>query len=168
LLSLLPAQRKKKKSFTLKIRPLRSNQPTPANTSNLKGRANRAFRVRPALFPTNACPAIASADFPTIPHQLFALRIAALYVGRAITDSFRRISCGSLPLLLCLLLPPSLRAPSPRQSQSRCLPSPKSPYRTANTAHNQTGWARRCDPAAPVRHLPISLAPAPEQKVRPC
>lgn len=173
---LLPlAPRKQKKSSMSKIRLLRLNQPTPASTSDLKGRARRVFQARPALFMSAMPPATAqakspaaSAHFPTILHQLFALAPASLYVGATVTDSSRRISCGSRPLSPCWRLPLSLLAPNLRLRQSRCLPSPKSPFRTANTAPELTGWACRVDPVAPVRHMAVSPAHSPAQEVHLC
>jgi hypothetical protein len=156
------AQQKKKKSSML-TSLLRSNQPTPANTSKSQGRAMWADLARPALFLSAARPPVGSANIHNPATRPFEIRRVAHYAGGSVTQFNRRFPCGPLPLSQCLPLQRSPRAQSPRLSPSQCL-LPSSLLRPANTAPEpSTERARRVD-----RHAPVSTCRAPQQEVRPC
>ena len=148
LLSLQPAPRKKKSStLTSRSRPSLS---TPANTSNLDGRAFRAAQALPAL-------SLSAATQAEIPHRSanrFASARGLAYPGRTIPVTFWSFPCGPLFLSPCLHLQPLQPARSPRPSRNpfRCRSNRNRP---ANT-NNQTGQAPHGP--APFARLPLGKA----------
>lgn len=140
---------RKKKLSTLTNRRSPSSRPTPANTSNPKGRAYLAAQARPAL----SILAAGQADFPVGSAYLFATGRSFAYSAATRTVSYWRITCGPLPLSPCWLLPPSQLARSPRPSLKlhRCRSNRHKP---ANT-NNQTGQAPYG--SAPFGRLPVGM-----------
>lgn len=157
------ALQKKKKSSTSMMRPLRSNRPTPENTSKTFGRASGAIWPRPALILSALRVCRASADNPAQPLDRFEVSAPARYAGRAETPENRSIPCGQLPSSPFWHSPRLAPARNPRPSPSRFL-SPSNRPRPANTAPDFPERARRGDRPAPV---PFPQR-APQHKVRPC
>lgn len=158
-----PAQPRKKKSSTSKIRRSRLSRPTRVNTSKTFGRAFGALWPRPALILSAAQLSVASADNPAHRLDRFEVFASARYAGRAETPENRSIPCGQLPLSPFWLSPHSAPARNPRLNPNR-FPSPSSLPRPANTAPDIPERARRGNRQAPVP----TPQRAPQHKVRPC
>ena len=136
------APRKKKKSFTSMIRPFRLSRPTPANTSNCKGRALWAVLARPALFPS----ARSAEDFLSR-STCFASAATAPYGAGVGNFTTQRQICALLPFSSFFSLVSSPLAPNQRPNRwltpFRCR---KSQFRPANTS-DLTGRAGSLWPA---------------------